>query len=65
MVESTISLLAIEHGLLPRSLNTSTRDAGIDANILLDNRTARVDRVLSNSFGFGGSNCSLLFGKAA
>ncbi len=65
MVESAISLLAIEHGLLPRSLNTRTRDAGIDANILLDNRTARVDRVLSNSFGFGGSNCSLLFGKAA
>lgn len=65
MVESAISLLAIEHGLMPRSLNTRTRDPGIDANILLENRRTRVDRVLSNSFGFGGSNCSLLFGQAA
>ena len=32
---------------------------------LLDNRTAAVRRVLSNSFGFGGSNCSLIFGAVA
>jgi 3-oxoacyl-[acyl-carrier-protein] synthase-1 len=30
--------------------------------ILLQNRPARVKRALSNSFGFGGSNCSLVFG---
>ncbi len=65
IVESVISLLAIEHGLLPRSLNTRSKDPAIEANILLENRSARIERVLSNSFGFGGSNCSLLFGKAA
>lgn len=64
IVESAIGLLALEHGLLPRSLNTRSKDPAIEANILLENRVAQVQRVLSNSFGFGGSNCSLLFGRA-
>ncbi|HMN44789.1 MAG TPA: beta-ketoacyl-ACP synthase [Povalibacter sp.] len=65
IVESVISLLTIENDLLPRSLNTRSKDPAIEANILLANRSTPVLRVLSNSFGFGGSNCSLLFGKAA
>jgi 3-oxoacyl-[acyl-carrier-protein] synthase-1 len=64
MVEAAISLLCIEHGFMPASLNTRTRDPEIHAAILLENRDAPVRRVLSNSFGFGGSNCSLLFGDA-
>jgi len=64
MVEAAVSLMAIEHGLMPRSLNTRVRDPAIEAGILLENRLAPVQRVLSNSFGFGGSNCSLLFGTA-
>lgn len=63
MVEAAISLLAIEHGLMPRSLNTRIKDPAIEAGVLLENRFAQVRRVLSNSFGFGGSNCSLLFGR--
>jgi 3-oxoacyl-[acyl-carrier-protein] synthase-1 len=63
MVEAAISLLSIEHGLMPRSLNTRILDPAIEAGILLDTRIAPVQRVLSNSFGFGGSNCSLLFGR--
>jgi 3-oxoacyl-[acyl-carrier-protein] synthase I len=63
MVEAAISLLTIEHGFMPRSLNTRTKDPAIEAGILLENRIASVQRVLSNSFGFGGSNCSLLFGR--
>jgi 3-oxoacyl-[acyl-carrier-protein] synthase-1 len=31
---------------------------------LRDNRAVRLSRVMSNSFGFGGSNCSLIFGRA-
>jgi 3-oxoacyl-[acyl-carrier-protein] synthase-1 len=65
VVEAAISLLAIEHGLMPRSLNTRAVDPAIEAGILLDTRVAPVRRVLSNSFGFGGSNCSLLFGRLA
>ena len=63
MVEAAISLLAIEQGFMPRSLNTRTKDPAIEAGILLETRVAPVRRVLSNSFGFGGSNCSLLFGR--
>lgn len=63
MVEAAISLLAIEHGFMPRSLNTRSKDPTIRAGILLESRETPVRHVLSNSFGFGGSNCSLLFGK--
>jgi 3-oxoacyl-[acyl-carrier-protein] synthase-1 len=65
IVEAAISLLAIEHGLLPCSLNTRELDADIHAGILLANRAMPVRHVLSNSFGFGGSNCSLVFGCPA
>ena len=63
MVEAAVSLLAIEHGFMPRSLNTRTKDPAIEAGILLETRIEPLRRVLSNSFGFGGSNCTLLFGR--
>lgn len=62
ITEAVITLLAIELGLLPRSLNTVTRDPAIRGRVLLASEHRRVRRVLSNSFGFGGSNCSLLLG---
>jgi 3-oxoacyl-[acyl-carrier-protein] synthase-1 len=65
IVESGISLLALEHGLLPRSLNTLHKDPAIEAGILLVNGAAPLRYALSNSFGFGGSNCSLLFGRSS
>jgi 3-oxoacyl-[acyl-carrier-protein] synthase-1 len=65
IVEGAICLLALEHGFLPRSLNTVNKDPAIQAGILMQTRSAPLHRVLSNSFGFGGSNCSLLFGRAA
>ena len=62
ILEAGISLLAMEHGLAPRSLNTEQKDANIRSNILQATRKQNVRHVLSNSFGFGGSNCSLVFG---
>jgi 3-oxoacyl-[acyl-carrier-protein] synthase-1 len=64
IVEAVVSLLALEHGFMPQSLNTRERDPALAADVLLAPRTARVDYVLSNSFGFGGTNCSVLFGRA-
>jgi 3-oxoacyl-[acyl-carrier-protein] synthase-1 len=64
IVEAAIALLAIEHGFMPRSLNTRELDPKIHAAVLLAARNAKVDYVLSNSFGFGGTNCSVLFGAA-
>ncbi len=62
--EAVFSLLCIEHGFAPQSLNTQTLDPSLRANVLLQPMQRRADRVLSNSFGFGGNNCSLIFGRA-
>jgi 3-oxoacyl-[acyl-carrier-protein] synthase-1 len=64
-VEAVISALALRHGLMPGSTGTSELDPAIPIDYLLTNRRGRLDRVLSNSFGFGGSNCSLVLGCAA
>jgi len=63
IVEAGVSLIAIENGFLPRSLNTRLRDPKLKAAVLLDARHSRVDCVMSNSFGFGGTNCAVLFGR--
>lgn len=63
-LEAVICALALQHGLLPGGLNTQQLDPALPLNYLLDNREQRVSRVLSNSFGFGGTNCSLIFGRA-
>jgi 3-oxoacyl-[acyl-carrier-protein] synthase-1 len=65
IVEAAISMLCIEHGFMPRSLNTRTKDPNIASAVLLEDRHAPVRKVMSNSFGFGGSNCTLLFGARA
>jgi 3-oxoacyl-[acyl-carrier-protein] synthase I len=65
IVEGAIAMLCIEHGCMPQSLNTRTKDPTIEAAILLENRHVPIRAVMSNSFGFGGSNCTLLFGKTA
>jgi len=64
IIEAAICWLALRHGFLPGSCNTQVRDPALEVNYLLDNRSARVDRVMSNSFGFGGSNCSIVLGRA-
>jgi 3-oxoacyl-[acyl-carrier-protein] synthase-1 len=62
ITEAIICMLAIEHNLLPGGMHTLNIDPALHANYRLENRSARLRRVLSNSFGFGGSNCSLILG---
>ena len=62
IVEAVVCFLALEHGFVPATLNSSAVEPGLESMILLENRPARVKRAVSNSFGFGGSNCSLVFG---
>lgn len=64
ITEIIISILAIEHGLMPGSAHTRRIDPAMKCNYLIETRKARVRRVLSNSFGFGGSNCSVVLGAA-
>lgn len=64
IVEAVIAVLAIREGFMPGNLRMNRRDPEIETNVLPETRAADVSRVLSNSFGFGGNNCSLLFGRA-
>jgi 3-oxoacyl-[acyl-carrier-protein] synthase-1 len=63
-LEAVICALALQHGLMPAGLNTTAVDPSLGVNYLLENRRQRISHVLSNSFGFGGSNCSLALGRA-
>lgn len=63
ITEAVFTCLAIEHGLLPSNLNLQDKDPALQANILTKTRLHPVYLALSNSFGFGGSNCSLLLGR--
>jgi 3-oxoacyl-[acyl-carrier-protein] synthase-1 len=65
IVEAVISLLAIERGLKPGTVNTTALDAGCGPQIRLQPVHGEVRYALSNSFGFGGNNCSLVFGRGA
>jgi len=62
IVEAIISALAIRHQFAPGTPNTTAVDPSFRCRYLLDSTAMRVRRVMSNSFGFGGSNCSLVLG---
>jgi len=64
-LEAIISALALQQGFLPGGVNTRRVDPGIPIQYLTANRQVAPRRVLSNSFGFGGTNCSLILGRAA
>ena len=61
-VEAIICALALSHDLLPGSPNTEQLDPDIPLQYLLRARSGKLRHALSNSFGFGGSNCSLVLG---
>nr|WP_232470187.1 beta-ketoacyl-[acyl-carrier-protein] synthase family protein [Methylococcus sp. BF19-07] len=62
-VEAVISLLAIRHGFMPAGVNTGILERGFELDYVRSCRHGRLETVLSNSFGFGGSNCALVFGR--
>jgi 3-oxoacyl-[acyl-carrier-protein] synthase-1 len=62
IVESLIALQAIRTGLMPGGMNCEDPDPACGAQILCENLDAPVRVAMNNSFGFGGNNCSLVFG---
>lgn len=64
IVESVIALLALENGLLPGTLNSVIPDRACGPQIRFDNARRGIDFAMNNSFGFGGNNASLVFGRA-
>ena len=63
-VEAVICALTLTQAFLPGSPGTEKIDPAIPIDYLLKSRDGKVRRALTNSFGFGGSNCSLILGIA-
>ena len=64
-MEAVICALALQYDLIPAGIHTQRLDPQLHLDYVLENRHKPLRHVLSNSFGFGGTNCSLVFGKAA
>ena len=54
----------MRNGLLPGTLKSTTHDPACGPQIRFDNAEGDVRFAMNNSFGFGGNNCSLVFGRA-
>ncbi|KQT19154.1 3-oxoacyl-ACP synthase [Methylobacterium sp. Leaf399] len=65
-IEAVVSLLTIQHGRIPPTINYALPDPAIPLDVVATTRDMAVSRVLSNSFGFGGQNtCLVLAGEPA
>ena len=65
-IEAIASILAMEHGIVPPTINHSVVDENIDPNLnLILNKAQKRDVkvAMSNTFGFGGHNACVLFKK--
>ena len=63
-IEAIICALAIDRSFMPGSVNTRTLDPAMELDYLIQNRNRPVRIAMSNAFGFGGTNCSLVLGQA-
>lgn len=64
-VESIFSIFAMQNGIMPPTLNLDEPSEGCDLNFVPNKaQEKKLSYVMSNSFGFGGTNASLIFGKA-
>ncbi len=60
--EAVVSVMALQRGVLPPTINYATPDADCDLDYIPNQaREVRVDAIMSNSFGFGGTNAVLVF----
>ena len=64
-VEAIFSILAIQHQEVPPTINLNTPDESTSEFDLVPNKSKKkkIKNILSNSFGFGGTNASLIFGS--
>ncbi len=63
-IEAVVCALAIEHQFIPPTINYKEKDPACDLDYVPnEGRNARINTVLSNSFGFGNCNASLIFSK--
>ncbi|KVZ46140.1 3-oxoacyl-ACP synthase [Burkholderia ubonensis] len=63
-LEAVVAAVALRGQFVPAGVNTTHPDPALATDYVLASRDARVRAVLSNAFGFGGTNCSLILGRA-
>jgi 3-oxoacyl-[acyl-carrier-protein] synthase I len=64
IVEAIISMEVIRHQFVPACLNLQEQDSRLTLALVTKTSSQPVQHVVSNSFGFGGNNCSLIFSRA-
>ncbi|HSH91400.1 MAG TPA: beta-ketoacyl-ACP synthase [Ramlibacter sp.] len=64
IVEAVITIEALKHQALPPTVNCENADAALPVKLVLRSGPARLRHAMSNNFGFGGSNCALVFSAA-
>ncbi|MEE3335142.1 MAG: beta-ketoacyl-ACP synthase II, partial [Candidatus Latescibacterota bacterium] len=65
-IETIACIMAVKHGVLPPTINLDNPDPACDLDYVPKTaREGNVDVALNNSFGFGGHNAALIFGRAA
>jgi 3-oxoacyl-[acyl-carrier-protein] synthase II len=65
-IEAIASILSVKHDIVPPTINHFNDDEGFDSRLNLTFNKAQkreVRAALSNTFGFGGHNCSIIFKK--
>ncbi|NNG06858.1 MAG: beta-ketoacyl-[acyl-carrier-protein] synthase II, partial [Desulfobacteraceae bacterium] len=61
-IEAVYTVLTVKHGTVPPTINYETPDPACDLDYVPNEaREAKVSAAMSNSFGFGGTNASVLF----
>ncbi|MGH7122492.1 MAG: beta-ketoacyl-ACP synthase [Acetobacteraceae bacterium] len=63
IIEAVIGLICMQEGLLPGCLRVEEVDPGFRAHVVTENEDRVIRRLISNSFGFGGINVSLVLGR--
>ncbi len=64
IVEAIIAALSIEHNVMPGGIPSTNIDPALKSRYVVGARDAAIDYAMTNSFGFGGANCSLILGRA-
>ena len=62
-VEAAACVLALEHQVIPPTINYETPDPEMDINVISESTPAKLNVVMNNSFGFGGHNAVMVLKK--
>jgi 3-oxoacyl-[acyl-carrier-protein] synthase-1 len=62
ITEAIVAALCLRHGFIPGTLHSNRLDSRLQGRVVLTSEYRPLRQVMSNSFGFGGNNCSLIFG---